>query len=66
MNLTFASISGYGEIRDAFFREGKKIMIERHGAWYKEDAKGIYKYFKLFDDDVWKGLEEKYRKYFEF
>lgn len=66
MNLTYAAISGHGDIRDAFFREGKEIMLKRHGAWYKEDAKSIFKYFKLYDDDVWTGLAEKYKQYFVF
>ena len=41
-------------------------MLERNGKWYKDDAKGIFKYFKLFDDDIWISLAEKYKNYFVF
>ena len=66
MNLTFLAINGFGEIRENFFREAKNMMLERHGVWHKNNAKGIYTYFKLFDDDIWLGLAEKYKDYFVF
>lgn len=66
MNLTYLSISGNGKIRYDFFHEAKKIMIERNKKLYRDDAKGIFKYFKLYDDDIWLGLAEKYKKYFVF
>lgn len=39
-------------------------MLDRNGKWYKDDAKGIFTYFKLYDDDIWLGLAEKYKEYF--
>lgn len=66
MNLTYLSLSGYGKIRERFFAEAKEKMLERYGVWHKNDAKGIFTYFKLFDDDIWLGLAEKYKKHFVF
>lgn len=60
MGLTYLSISGYGAIRKKFFDEAKEKMLKRYGVWHKNNAKGIYTYFKLFDDDIWLGLAEKY------
>lgn len=64
MNLTFCGINGFGKERYQFFREAKQMMLERNGKWYRDNAKGIFKYFKLFDDDIWLKVSEKYRKYF--
>lgn len=64
INLTYLSISGNGKIRYDFFHEAKKIMLERNGKLYRDNAKGIFKYFKLYDDDIWLGLAEKYKKHF--
>ena len=66
MNLSFCGINGNGIIRHYFFKDAKEQMLERNGKWYRDDAKGIYKYFKLFDDDIWLGLAEKYKDYFVF
>lgn len=66
MNLTYDGINGNGMVRYNFFKEAKEEMIKKNGKWYKDDAKGIYKYFKLFDDDIWISLAEKYKEYFEF
>ena len=66
MNLSFCGINGNGIIRHKFFKEAKELMLERSGKWYKDDAKGIFTYFKLFDDDIWLGLAEKYKDYFVF
>jgi hypothetical protein len=41
-------------------------MKDKNHNLYKDDAKGIYKYFKLYDDDIWLGLYEKYKSQFEF
>jgi len=64
MNLTYNAIRGEGDIRYKFFKEAKTIMLERNGKCYKDNAKGIFKYFKLYDDDIWLGLAEKYKEYF--
>ena len=64
MNLTYNAIRGEGDIRYKFFKEAKTIMLERNGKCYKDNAKVIFKYFKLYDDDIWLGLAEKYKEYF--
>ena len=66
MSLTFLGIDGHGKERYSFFREAKARMLERNGKWYRDDAKGIFKYFKLFDDDIWLDLAEKYKEIFSF
>lgn len=66
MNLTYCGINGNGSVRHEFFREAKETMIRKNGKWYKDNAKGIYTYFKLYDDDIWLGLAEKYKEHFEF
>ena len=66
MNLTFCGINGNGQARSEFFKEAKNVQLERSGKWYQEGAKGIYTYFKLYDDDIWLNLAKKYEKYFVF
>lgn len=66
MNLTFCGINGNGQARSQFFKEAKNVQLERSGKWYQEGAKGIYTYFKLYDDDIWLGLAKKYEEYFVF
>lgn len=66
MNLTFCGINGNGQVRNDFFHEAKEVMLKKNGKWYQAGAKGIYTYFKLYDDDIWLGLAEKYKKYFVF
>ena len=66
MNLTYCGMNGNGGARSNFFREAKMMQLERHGKWYQEGAKGIYTYFKLYDDDIWLGLAKKYNDFFVF
>lgn len=66
MNIAYSVISGHGEVKHNFFKEAKEIVLARNEKWYKEDAKGIYTYFKLYDDELWLNLAKKYEKYFEF
>lgn len=66
MNLTYCGINGNGEVRYNFLKEAKEIMLERNIRLNKKVEKGIYSYFKLYDDDIWLGLAEKYKKYFVF
>ena len=66
MSLTYAALAGNGKIRHQFFVEAKEEMEKRNHNLYKPDAKGIYKYFKLYDDDIWLSLYNKYKQYFEF
>ena len=41
-------------------------MKKRNKKLSQIDEKGIYSYFKLYDDDIWLGLAEKYKEYFVF
>lgn len=66
MNIAYSVISGHGEVKYNFLKEAKETVIAQNAKWYKEDAKGIYKYFKLYDDKLWLELAKKYEKYFEF
>ncbi len=66
MNIAFAVINGHGEVKYNFFKEAKEIVISRNQKWYKNNAKGIFKYFKLYDDELWLSLANKYKKYFGF
>ncbi len=66
MNLTFCGINGNGQARNKFFKEAKMVQLEKNGKWYQDGAKGIYTYFKLYDDEIWLGLAEKYKEYFVF
>ena len=65
MNLTYLSLIGKGKIRAEFFAEAFYEMKRLNHNLYKTDAQGIYKYFKLCDDEIWLGLYEKYKKHFE-
>ena len=66
MNLTFCGMNGNGLARHNFFKEAKMLQLERYGRWYQDGAKGIYQYFKLYDDDIWLGLAKKYNDFFVF
>lgn len=66
INIAFAVINGHGEVKYNFFKEAKEIVASKNQKWYKDDAKGIYKYFKLYDDELWLSLADKYKEYFEF
>ena len=66
MSLTYAALTGNGEIRHKFFVDAKNSMKERNHNLYKTDAESIYKYFKLYDDDIWINTYNKYKNYFEF
>ncbi len=65
INLIYLTINGKKWIKHNFLQEAKTLMLERKHELHNDDAKGIfYKYFKLYDDDIWIGLAEKYEKYF--
>lgn len=65
MNLTYCAIIGKSDVRHRFFVEAKQKMADKNKKLYKEDATGIYTYFKLYDDDVWLELYKKYKNEFE-
>ena len=66
MNLTYGSISGHGIMRHKFLSECKNEMIKRRGKTFLDGAKGIYTYFKLYDDDIWLGMVDKFKNEFTF
>lgn len=66
MNIAYSVISGHGEVKNNFLKEAKETVIAKNQKWYKENAKGIFTYFKLYDDELWLSLAKKYEKYFEF
>ena len=66
MNIAYSVISGHGEVKYNFLKEANEIAIEQNGKCCKDNAKGIYKYFKLYDDKLWLSLAKKYEQYFEF
>ena len=66
MNLAYCAISGDGQVKNDFLEEAKRMQIERNGKLHQNNAKGIFTYFKLYDDDIWIGLANKYKEYFVF
>ena len=66
MSLTYCGINGNGLARHNFFKDAKMLQLERYGKCYQDEAKGIYKYFKLYDDDIWLGLARKYKDFLVF
>ena len=40
-------------------------MNKKNASMVKEDAVGVYKKFRLIDDDVWIMLADEYSKYFK-
>lgn len=64
INLVYLSLIGKKEIRKSFFREGIEKMITSNRKLYKEDAKGIFKTFKMLDDDIWIEQTEKVKDLF--
>jgi len=64
-NLTYETIKGKGALRHSFFVEAREMMRAKNKKLYKNDATGIFTFFKLFDDDVWLSLYEKYKDEFE-
>ncbi len=66
MNLTYNSMNGNAVIKKEFLHRANLMMNQKGKKIYRDDAKGIYKYFKLYDDDIWLSLAEEYKKYFVF
>lgn len=64
MNLVYLQLTGRPDIKARFFHEARDRTEEENRKLYRDNAKGIYKYFKLYDDDIWLELTEKYKKYF--
>lgn len=65
INLTYETLIGNSKLKVSFFREAKEKMIAKGNLLHREDAKGIYKTFKLYDDDIWIELTNKYKNNFK-
>lgn len=64
INLVYLALTGKKEIRKTFYHTGFDKMRQRGKNLYRDDAKGIYKTFKLLDDDIWIEQSEKIRDLF--
>ncbi len=53
INLVYLALTGERQIRKKFYREGAEKMLNSGRKLYKENVEGIYKNFKLLDDDIW-------------
>ena len=53
INLVYLALIGKRQIRKKFYREGAEKMLNSGRKLYKENVEGIYKNFKLLDDDIW-------------
>lgn len=65
INLTYETLIGNPKLKEKFFAEAKQMMIEKGRKLKKENVKGIYETFKLYDDDIWIELTEKYKSEFK-
>lgn len=65
INLTYETLIGNVKLKEDFFAEAKKQMIEKGRKLKKDNVKGIYETFKLYDDDIWLSLTEKYKNEFK-
>ena len=63
-NLVYLAISGMPEIRRKFYHTGIEKMEQSGRKLYRDDAKGIFKTFRLLDDDVWIEGTKEVEKYF--
>ena len=64
INLVYLALIGKKEIRKSFYREGIQEMKSLGRKLHKDDAKDIYKVFKLIDDDIWTAQTEKIKHLF--
>lgn len=65
INLTYETLIGNVKLKESFFHEAKRQMIEKGRKLKKDNVKGIYETFKLYDDDIWIELTEKYKNEFK-
>lgn len=65
INLTYETLIGNVKLKESFFHEAKRQMIEKGRKLKKDNVKGIYETFKLYDDDIWIELIEKYKNEFK-
>lgn len=60
MNLIYLQLIGKPQIKAEFYKEAKQQMMYKNRKLYKDNVEGIYKYFKLYDDDIWIESAKKY------
>ena len=66
VNFAYLAVTGGGDLTREFFKRATEEMNKKKASMVKEDAKGIYKEFRLIDDDIWIALADEYRKYFKY
>ena len=59
------AVIGGGDLTREFFKRASEKMKEKNAPMVKDDAKGVYKNFRLIDDDIWILLADEYSKYFK-
>lgn len=64
INLVYLALIGKREIRRDFYHTGIEKMLQNGKNPYRDDAKGIFKTFKLLDDDIWIEQTEKVKHLF--
>lgn len=65
VNLSYLAVTGGGDLTRDFFAKAKAEMIKENRPMYKKDAKGIFKDFRLYDDDIWIKMTNEYSKFFK-
>lgn len=65
VNFAYLAVIGGGSFTREFFKRASEKMNERNSSMVKEDAKGVYKSFRLIDDDIWLLLADEYSEYFK-
>lgn len=65
VNFAYLAVTGGGDLTREFFARATEEMNKKNAPMVKEDAKGIYKKFRLIDDDIWIALADEYKKYFK-
>lgn len=65
VNFAYLAVTGGGDLTREFFARATEEMNKKNASMVKDDAKGVYKKFRLIDDDVWLALAEEYSKYFK-
>ncbi len=64
INLVYLALIGKKEIRKKFYRDGIEKMKKSGRKLYAEDAKDIFKTFKLLDDNIWIEQSEEIKHLF--
>ncbi|MEG1704993.1 MAG: metallophosphoesterase family protein [Clostridia bacterium] len=62
INLSYSTLNSEIDINFEFVKEAKKLMEDK--TTILPNAQGVYKDFKVIDDEIWDYLSKKYSKYF--